>query len=145
MTDYLLIYDKAISSFEDPILTQIYNQSKIGFCSKMYTHLSRAIWLFNTPYYEVKKLSDAAVDPQSNTESFQGDGTTTSFVLSQTPSGEGTFLVEATVNGVKASGSYNNGTFVFDTAPTSGSTILISQYLTGGFNAPVIVPEDIFP
>lgn len=137
MTDYLAIYEKAVASLDDPILTQTYNQSKIEFCGKLYSHLSRAIWLFNTPYFEVDKLTKSAVAPKTENVYATGDGTSTSFVIDNPITGDGSLIVEATVNGVKASGVYNSEThtFIFDTAPALDASIVITQYLTGGFSA----------
>ena len=137
MTDYLAIYEKAVASFDDPILTQTYNQSKIEFCSKLFSHLTRAIWLFNTPQFEVEKLSSSAVAPKSQDVVATGDGTTTSYVIDNPLTGVGSLIVEGKVNGVKAEGTYNyeTNTFIFAQAPANESSIIITQYLTGGFSS----------
>lgn len=134
MTDYLSIYEKAIASLEDPILTQVYTRSKIDFCSKMYTYLDRAIWLFNTPYLEVEKLSRAPKEvPQFKTIQVVGDGVTTSYVIDNPLEGNSSLIVEATVDDKNAKGVYNTDThtFIFDEAPADGADIIIKQYLTG--------------
>lgn len=137
MTDYLAIYEKAVASLDDPILTQTYNQSKIEFCSKLFSHLSRAIWLFNTPQYEVEKLSSSSVEPKIENVYATGDGATTSYVIDNPLTGMGSLIVEATVDGAKAEGVYNSetNTFIFITAPAIDTSIVITQYLTGGFSS----------
>lgn len=136
MTDYLSIYEKAISSLEDPILTQIYTQSKIEFCSKMYTHLMRAIWLFNTPYYEVEKLNNAATAPTSAAVYATGDGTTVTFTIDNPLQGNSSLITEGYVDGKRVDGYYNEElhTFTFKSAPALNSQIIFNQYLTGCFS-----------
>lgn len=144
MTDYISIYDKAIASLDDPTLTQVYTESKIDFCSKMYTHLMRAIWLFNTPYAEIEKLSSSAGQPVYQEVYGTGDGIKGSFTVEFNLAGNGTEIVEATVDGKHAKGVYNkeNKTFVFNEVPVKDTQLVFRGYLTGGFSSSLNQTEE---
>lgn len=137
MTDYISIYDKAIASLDDPTLTQVYTESKIDFCAKMYTHLMRAIWLFNTPYSETEKLSSSAGKPDYKESYAVGDGVSDIYTADFDLTGDGTEIVEATVDGRHAKGVYDkeNKTFIFNEIPVKDSQIVVRGYLTGGFSS----------
>lgn len=135
MTSNISIYDKAIASLDDPVLTQIYKESKIDFCNKMHTFLNRAIPLFNTPYSEAAKLSSSLVNPREQQVVATGDGVNSKFYLDDALLGE-CVITEAKVNNVAVKGVFNeeDKSFIFENPPTEGSSIIFRQYDVGYFN-----------
>ena len=134
MTSNINIYDKAIASLDDPILTKTYTESKIDFCYKMHTFLARAISLFNTPSAEFEKLQNALISPMEEESSVEADGKTTEFSLSISMMGKA--IREVRENGkIKEDGYYfKNNEIVFNKPPMRGSKITVRQYYPGGFN-----------
>lgn len=75
------IYGKAIALFDDPKITIAYETNKIQFHKLMYTYLQNAIAMFTNPASVGIRLVDYNV-PVGTMETFESDGDTTSFVLS---------------------------------------------------------------
>ncbi len=136
MTSVIKIYDRAIDAIDDPFLTQTYKTNKIDFCEIMFGFLQRAIPLFNTPAVESMRL-ETLVEPQRQTSDFVGDGVTKDYQIQPLSEDNNELIVQATINGEKANGSYdfNSGIFTFNEAPSEGDNIEIIQYTVGNFKA----------
>ena len=132
-TSFVVIYDRAISEFDDPQITQAYTASPISFFQIMYNFLNNAIPLFNNPLSIQVKLANRTA-PDGELETFDGDGINTKFFLSSTPLADSYF--EYTINSVASTGTYSS----VDNSVTFPSIIPVGQqatcewYYAGQFN-----------
>jgi hypothetical protein len=131
-TQFVTIYDRAISSFNDPILMNTYNQNKIQFLEIMFGYLSNAIPLFRIPMSVLTKLEDRT-DPVVNTEYFSGTGTEDEFHLTTTHT-DGDYI-DVFVSGVQVEFSYDEtgNSVVLDTPPPSGANNIEVVIYTDGY------------
>jgi hypothetical protein len=130
---FVEIYNRAISSLDDPSITSEYEINPIDFFKTMYTFLLNAIPSFNNPLKMIKILSNKT-NPNGQTEIFEGNGTVVVFPLSSTPLDNSFFKYE--INNVGVEGLYdsitNSVTFPFPIP--SGQNGLVDWYFAGQFN-----------
>lgn len=134
MTSNINIYDKAIASLDDPILTRTYTESKIDFCYKMYTFLMRAIPLFNTPSSEFEKLQKALIPPAEEECVIKADGINKQFNLTISINNEAVKEVKEEGKVVVNGFYFQNNSIIFNEPPPRDKKINIRQYFPGGFN-----------
>lgn len=131
-TSFIEIYDRAITEFDDPNITKVYNLSQISFFQVMYNYLINAIPAFNNPQ-SVRAILASRTDPSGYTEIFNGDGITTTFTLSTTPLANSYF--EYQINNVVVVGNYDSITnqITFPSPIPSGHTGSVQWYFAGEF------------
>jgi len=86
-TSFIEIYNRAISELDDPDLTKIFErnpESPIELYQTMYPFLQNSIPKFNNPISMINRLS-AISDSDGAIETFNGSGSTKTFVVSTTP------------------------------------------------------------
>jgi hypothetical protein len=98
------IYAEAIGLFDDPAITQAFNNNHIQFFQIMYTYLQNAIPRFDNPS-NIQDILSLASNPSGQTEVFTGDGITTNYVLTTTPVPNSFF--EYTINNVEMDFTYD--------------------------------------
>jgi hypothetical protein len=133
-TPFVTIYDRAISSFNDPILMNTYNQNKIQFLEVMFGYLSNAIPAFRIPMSVLSKLEDRT-DPAVVSEYFSGTGTEDEFALTA-PYDDNNYY-DVFVSGVQVPFSYEEtgNKVVVDTPPASGTdNVEVVIYTDGEFH-----------
>lgn len=131
-TPFVDVYGRAIATFDDPNLTQVYNDNPLEFYKVMYTFFQNAIPRFNNPVSEITKLSyqnayDGAI------ETFSGSGSAT-FTLSTNPIEDSLFSYS--ISGSSVSGSYSGSVtnqVVLDAIVNIGQTATIEWYYPGSF------------
>lgn len=132
-TSNINIYERAISSFDDPSITRAYNSNPTQFFKIMYNYLRNGIPLYNNPLSIIDILSDRT-DPYIDSENFVGDGNTSTYALSSTPLIDSYFSYY--INDVESEGSYdeltNSVTFPYDIP--LGETATAEWYYVGQFN-----------
>ena len=84
MINFIEVYEGAVALFDDPKITVQFRQNPISFYKTMFPYLQDAIFQFNNPAVLGYKLANYT-SPEGYTEEFVGDGTTTTFELSTTP------------------------------------------------------------
>lgn len=133
MTSVLDIYEQAVTSFDDPIITRLYKTSDIDFNDKMFGFLKKAIPLFISPVNAIKDL-ETLVEPKLVEQNYTGDGRTVSFNVAVFKNEE--YFIEGLVNNQKREGNFDeiNEVFIFNTAPEEGADILIRVYQPGYFS-----------
>jgi hypothetical protein len=130
-TSFLEVYNRAISSLDDPALTNGYSISPIGFYKIMYNFLQLGIPRFTNPLSEIGKLNTQNL-PIGYSESFTISGSVTNYPLSTTPVSNSLF--QYSLNGASTSGSYtilSNTVSFDDTFP--GQTAIAEWYFPGEF------------
>lgn len=140
-TSFVNIYQRAITQFDDPFITNTYGNT-ITFFETMYSFLQNGINDFVIPEVVITKLEDIT-SPSGQTELFNGDGINTTFVLTTIPV-TGSYFVY-TVSGVVVTGTYNSGTnsVTLDVAPATGTNnVSIQWYYPGQFNQTLINREE---
>lgn len=132
--NFLEIYTKAISLFDDPKITKAYNVSQVQFCKIMYTYLQNAISSFNNPAYIGFLLSNYN-EPKGQMETFEADGINNSFTLDPSfvlTNGSVYQYMECS-NHVKGTLDINNRIVAFPDIMPIGETYSFEQYYTGEF------------
>lgn len=136
-TSFLEIYKMALSELQDPQIKAIYNSNAVMFCQVMNNFLDNAIPLFTSPIQVRGKLMDMT-SPYDEQDSFVGDGTTYSFVLSNPPPVDDVdnVVFYCTVDNNKVNGSYDveKSTYNIVPAPQEGAIINICYCYAGKFN-----------
>jgi len=132
-TSFVLIYDYAIATIDDPRITAKYAASPISFFQKMYTFLLNAIPSYINPIKIIKTLEDKAI-PDGAVEDFIGNGIDDTFVLSTTPLPDSFF--EYKINGVTVQATYNalTNSVTFPYIVPVGQTAVAQWYFAGQFN-----------
>lgn len=132
--NFLEIYTKAISLFDDPKITRAYEVSKVQFCKLMYGYLQNAISLFSNPAYIGFLLASYSA-PQGQMEVFDADGENNSFTLD--PS---FVFIEGSIyqfmecsNHVKGTLDIETRTITFPDVMPLGETYSFEQYFPGDF------------
>lgn len=127
------IYNQAIVLFDDPEITEAFEQNKIYFFKLMYPFLNTSCSLFTQPFLICEKLSNSS-QPKGTMEIFVSDGETTEFKLSFQP-------LENSIFEYKADGKVINGTYdsitnsvTFDEKIEKDKGYSIESYFIGSFN-----------
>lgn len=123
------IYNLAIGLFDDPSITQAYNNSPIDFFKIMYIYFKNGIPRFNNPLVMQSRLS-LINNPEGEIEIFSGDGTTT-YSLSTTPLLNSYF--DYIIDGIKVNGTYDSLTnsVTFSIPIPEGKTGICEWYFAG--------------
>ena len=139
-TSFVDIYTRASAKIDDPLLTKMYEATVIGFCAVMYNYLDAAIPSFNNPIEEMERLRNRT-EPVGETDNAVGDGSTTSFTFTNTPSENS--LYEVLVDGVMAEATYDSLTnsMILDEAPSDDSVVMLSWYFPGQFDVELYAEE----
>lgn len=130
---FVEIYNRAISSLDDPSITAEYEISPIKFFQTMYTFLINAIPSFNNPISMIKILSNKT-NPTGQTEIFDGDGLTSTFVLSSVPVPNSFFRY--VIDNIDVDGTYApiTNSVTFSTIVPYGKQGSVEWYFAGQFN-----------
>lgn len=132
-TSNIKIYERAISSFDDPAITKAYLDNPTQFFQIMNNYLKNAIPLYNNPLSILGILSDR-IEPYIDSESFVGDGNTNTYVLSSTPLQESYFTYY--IDNVETTGNYDELTnsVTFPVNIPLSQIAIAEWYYVGQFN-----------
>lgn len=125
------IYELAIGLFDDPNITNSYNNSPLQFFKVMYVYLKNGMPRFNNPLTMQSRLA-LRNNPDGRTEIFTGTGSAT-YSLTTIPLADSYF--NYIVNGVTVSGTYNDITnsVTFSVPIPVGQTGSCEWYFAGEF------------
>jgi len=129
---FVKIYERGISSMDDPNITSAFERSPIAFFKIMYTYLVNAIPSFNNPIRISHELSKRT-DPEYEIQTFIGDGVSDTFLLSTTPLQDSYF--EYVINGNIVDGSYDaiTNTVTFSSVVPLNQKASAEWYFAGEF------------
>lgn len=131
------IYRQAIVLFEDPEITNAYDNNKIQFCKLMYPFLNASISLFTNPSMIGPLLTDYDA-PDGKMEVFESDGNTKKFELSLEYK-DGSLIEYMSdgniINGKIIKDDETGKTYVeFSEVPESGKNCSVQIYFVGCLN-----------
>jgi len=131
-TSFVKIYERSISSMDDPSITSAFEKSPISFFKIMYTYLVNAIPSFNIPIRMQLELAKRT-DPDYETEIFNGDGINSTFTLTSTPLNDSYF--EYKIDTTTVEGTYDSLTneVTFPSIIQIGQTATVEWYFAGQF------------
>ena len=133
-TKFIEIYDRAISSFNDPILMKVYTQNKIQFLEIMSGYMENAIPLFRIPMSSTVKLENRT-DPATVVEYFSGNAAKTEFDLATTHVDGMFYDVFVDEQQVPFTYSETGNKVILDTAPPTGTdNVEVVVYSDGEFS-----------
>lgn len=152
VTNFLDVYEYAFTEIEDVRLDNLMSENPALFLRRCWDYLRNAIPLFTAPKGMQDKLKDYE-QPQFDSQSFVGDGTSTAFAGSPGMADVTILIGEvvvavlsaseaspiATQNGV--SYDFETGTIEFDVAPEADADIQVDYYTDGYFNRELSVEE----
>lgn len=131
-TLFTSIYGKAVNSFDDPFIKNIYGDT-ITFFKVMWGYMQNAIPEFCIPESVVSKMQNI-ITPTGQTELFDGDGVNNIFTLSTTPLADSYF--KCLVEDVEVSGTFNYNSNEIELASTplvGNDNVSIEWYYAGSF------------
>lgn len=143
-TSFLEIYNMAIAELKDPQLKATLAQNPVMFCKVMYNFFVNAISLFTNPLAVADRLSKRD-EPIYHSDTFTGDGNTTTFTFSVLPEADKidnvVYCYEAGDEYV--AGDYNQatGTVTFQQPPDYGVQVVIGWYYVGQFDIQLLEKE----
>lgn len=132
-TTFNKIYERAISLLDDPFITASYNEDTISYFRVMYNYLKNAIPQYKIPD-DMQTILASRVEPTGEMESFVGDGTTSNFVLTTTPTTDSYFSFQLDGEYVDGTFDYNTNTGTLSSTPYTPGTVLVEWYHDGYFN-----------
>lgn len=143
-TSFLEIYNMAIAELKDPQLKATLAQNPIMFCKVMYNFFVNAISLFTNPLAVADRLSKRD-EPIYHSDTFTGDGNTTTFTFSVLPEADKidnvVYCYEAGDEYVSGDYDQTTGTVTFQQPPDYGVPVVIGWYYIGQFNIQLLEKE----
>jgi hypothetical protein len=136
-TGFIEIYNRAMSKFDDPILSKIYRENNQEFFRIFYLKIQSAISDFSIPSQSVAKL-DTAVDPVFYTEVFDGDGLIKTFTLTEDIL-SGLYFIQAIVDDEVVNIDLISGKNVslHNIPPAGVENVIINVYIDGYFSTTI--------
>lgn len=143
-TSFLEIYNMAIAELKDPQLKATLAQNPIMFCKVMYNFFVNAISLFTNPLAVADRLSKRD-EPIYHSDTFTGDGNTTTFTFSVLPEADKidnvVYCYEAGDEYVSGDYDQTTGTVTFQQPPDYGVPVVIGWYYVGQFDIQLLEKE----
>ena len=143
-TSFLEIYNMAIAELKDPQLKATLAQNPVMFCKVMYNFFVNAISLFTNPLAVADRLSKRD-EPIYHSDTFTGDGNTTTFTFSVLPEADKidnvVYCYEAGDEYVSGDYDQTTGTVTFQQPPDYGVPVVIGWYYIGQFNIQLLEKE----
>lgn len=143
-TSFLEIYNMAIAELKDPQLKATLAQNPIMFCKVMYNFFVNAISLFTNPLAVADRLSKRD-EPIYHSDTFTGDGNTTTFAFSVLPEADKidnvVYCYEAGDEYVSGDYDQTTGTVTFQQPPDYGVPVVIGWYYIGQFDIQLLEKE----
>lgn len=143
-TSFLEIYNMAIAELKDPQLKATLAQNPVMFCKVMYNFFVNAISLFTNPLAVADRLSKRD-EPIYHSDTFTGDGNTTTFTFSVLPEADKIDNVvccyEAGDEYVSGDYDQTTGTVTFQQPPDYGVPVVIGWYYIGQFDIQLLEKE----
>ena len=143
-TSFLEIYNMAIAELKDPQLKATLAQNPVMFCKVMYNFFVNAISLFTNPLAVADRLSKRD-EPIYHSDTFTGDGNTTTFTFSVLPEADKidnvVYCYEAGDEYVSGDYDQTTGTVTFQQPPDYGVTVVIGWYYIGQFDIQLLEKE----
>lgn len=143
-TSFLEIYNMAIAELKDPQLKATLAQNPIMFCKVMYNFFVNAISLFTNPLAVADRLSKRD-EPIYHSDTFTGDGNTTTFTFSVLPEADKidnvVYCYEAGDEYVSGDYDQTTGTVTFQQPPDYGVPVVIGWYYIGQFDIQLLEKE----
>lgn len=142
MISFNNIYEQAVSLFDDPEITEAYDNNKIKFAKLMYPFLNSSLSLFTNPSMIGRMLSDY-IEPIGTMEIFDSDGETLEFELSFVPNED--CLFECLADGKRVDFSYdkNLNKIIFVDKIEKDKQYSVECYYFGGFNTDLKVTDNV--
>ena len=134
MINFIEVYEGAVALFDDPKITVQFRQNPISFYKTMFPYLQDAIFQFNNPAVLGYKLANYT-SPEGYTEEFVGDGTTTTFELSTTPTENAIIHCELGNEIVEAEYEETTRIITLNTPVGEGESLKVEWYDCGHFNS----------
>ena len=143
-TSFLEIYNMAIAELKDPQLKATLAQNPVMFCKVMYNFFVNAISLFTNPLAVADRLSKRD-EPIYHSDTFTGDGNTTTFTFSVLPDADKidnvVYCYEAGDEYVSGDYDQTTGTVTFQQPPDYGVPVVIGWYYIGQFDIQLLEKE----
>ncbi len=143
-TSFLEIYNMAIAELKDPQLKATLAQNPVMFCKVMYNFFVNAISLFTNPLAVADRLSKRD-EPIYHSDTFTGDGNTTTFTFSVLPEADKidnvVYCYEAGDEYVSGDYDQTTGTVTFQQPPDYGVPVVIGWYYIGQFDIQLLEKE----
>lgn len=143
-TSFLEIYNMAIAELKDPQLKATLAQNPIMFCKVMYNFFVNAVSLFTNPLAVADRLSKRD-EPIYHSDTFTGDGNTTTFKFSVLPDADKidnvVYCYEAGDEYVSGDYDQTTGTVTFQQPPDYGVPVAIGWYYIGQFDIQLLEKE----
>ena len=143
-TSFLEIYNMAIAELKDPQLKATLAQNPVMFCKVMYNFFVNAISLFTNPLAVADRLSKRD-EPIYHSDTFTGDGNTTTFTFSVLPEADKidnvVYCYEAGDEYVAGDYDQTTGTVTFQQPPDYGVPVVIGWYYIGQFDIQLLEKE----
>ena len=143
-TSFLEIYNMAIAELKDPQLKATLAQNPIMFCKVMYNFFVNAVSLFTNPLAVADRLSKRD-EPIYHSDTFTGDGNTTTFTFSVLPEADKidnvVYCYEAGDEYVSGDYDQTTGTVTFQQPPDYGAPVVIGWYYIGQFDIQLLEKE----
>ena len=143
-TSFLEIYNMAIAELKDPQLKATLAQNPVMFCKVMYNFFVNAISLFTNPLAVADRLSKRD-EPIYHSDTFTGDGNTTTFTFSVLPEADKidnvVYCYEAGDEYVSGDYDQTTGTVTFQQPPDYGVPVVIGGYYIGQFDIQLLEKE----
>ena len=143
-TSFLEIYNMAIAELKDPQLKATLAQNPVMFCKVMYNFFVNAISLFTNPLAVADRLSKRD-EPIYHSDTFTGDGNTTTFTFSVLPEADKidnvVYCYEAGDEYVSGDYDQTTGTVAFQQPPDYGVPVVIGWYYIGQFDIQLLEKE----
>ena len=143
-TSFLEIYNMAIAELKDPQLKATLAQNPVMFCKVMYNFFVNAISLFTNPLAVADRLSKRD-EPIYHSDTFTGDGNTTTFTFSVLPEADKidnvVYCYEAGNEYVHGDYDQTTGTVTFQQPPDYGVQVVIGWYYIGQFDIQLLEKE----
>lgn len=143
-TSFLEIYNMAIAELKDPQLKATLAQNPVMFCKVMYNFFVNAISLFTNPLAVADRLSKRD-EPIYHSDTFTGDGNTTTFTFSVLPEADKidnvVYCYEAGDEYVDGNYDQTTGTVTFKQPPDYGVPVVIGWYYIGQFDIQLLEKE----
>lgn len=132
------IYKKAVRLFDDPEITEAYEENQMKFCKLMYQYLQNGIYKFKNPVEVAIVLSNSFTAPLGLTESFTADGTIKSFAVSEEfDLSKLNCIYQYTENGKVVQGVLEDNIINFPNTLPLGGIYCFEQYYVGEFIFPL--------
>ncbi|MFW5541371.1 MAG: hypothetical protein ACOCPD_07985 [Segatella copri] len=134
----------AIAELKDPQLKATLAQNPVMFCKVMYNFFVNAISLFTNPLAVADRLSKRD-EPIYHSDTFTGDGNTTTFTFSVLPEADKidnvVYCYEAGDEYVSGDYDQTTGTVTFQQPPDYGVPVVIGWYYIGQFDIQLLEKE----